>query len=333
MSASNAMSETTEFELIERYFKPSLSRRDVALGVGDDAAILDVPSGCQLIVSMDTLVADVHFAADDDPRGIGHKAVAVSLSDMAAMAAEPAWATLALVLPRVDERWLAAFSEGMLGLAREFGVQLVGGDTTRGPLCITLQLHGHAPSGQAIRRSGAKVGDLVCVTGAIGDAGLALRLRQQFGRGHQGPDREYLDRRLDRPRPRVQEGIALRGLASAVIDISDGLSADLGHILKASGVGAEVDVDAAPLSEAFRRCAEGMGPDEALGLVLSAGDDYELCFTLPETRVADLNVAAEAWSTPWQVIGRITEGDDLLLVHGGGRPFTLSQNGYEHFRS
>ena len=326
------MSEATEFELIDRYFKSSLGRGDVVLGVGDDAAILDVPSGHQLVVSMDTLVADVHFALNDDPEGIGHKALAVSLSDMAAMAAEPAWATLALVLPRVDEAWLAAFSEGLLGLTQAFGVELVGGDTTRGPLCITSQLHGHVPSGQATLRSGAGPGDLICVTGTIGDAGLALRLRQQSGRGHQNSDRNYLDQRLDRPSPRVREGVGLRALASAAIDISDGLSADLGHILEASGCGGEVEVDAVPLSDTFRRCAEGLAPDEALRLALSAGDDYELCFTVPEDQLPRLEAVSANWEVPWRVIGRITERKGLSLVHDDGHPFILERTGYEHFR-
>jgi len=327
------MSGLSEFDLIECYFRPLITRDDVILGVGDDAAILAVPNDTQLVVSMDALVADVHFAADDEPYGIGHKALAVSLSDMAAMGADPAWVTLALVIPEVDESWLAAFSEGLLALARRFEVQLVGGDTARGPLCVALQLHGLVPCGQAIRRSSAASGDLVCVTGTLGDAGLALRLRQQYGRGHQDPAREYLDRRLDRPDPRVREGVTLRGLASAAIDISDGLSADLGHILKASGVGAELTVDAVPVSDAFLRCTEGMDTDDALALALSAGDDYELCFTLPESRLGDLEEAARGWDVPWHVIGRITEVEGLRFIRGeDGNPFTVERAGYEHFR-
>lgn len=326
------MSGLTEFELIECFFKTTVTRADVILGVGDDAAILEVPNGDQLVVSMDALVADVHFGADDAPSAIGHKAIAVNLSDMAAMGAEPAWATLALVLPRVDEEWLAPFSDGLLGLARQFGVQLVGGDTTRGPLCITLQLHGLVPSGQAIRRSGARVGDLVCVTGTLGDGGMALRLRRELGRVHCDPDRDYLDGRLDRPTPRVQEGIALKGLASAAIDISDGLSADLGHILAASGVGAEVDVDDLPLSDAFRRYAGEMGAEAALSLAVSAGDDYELCFTVPASKLDRLKEVSADWKAPWRVVGRITEGDGLRLTRGG-RPFGLERRGYEHFRN
>lgn len=326
------MSGLTEFELIERYFKSSTARGDVVLGVGDDAAILEVPNGAQLVVSMDALVADVHFGADDAPSAIGHKAIAVNLSDMAAMGAEPAWATLALVMPSADEAWLAAFSEGLLALARRFGVQLVGGDTTRGPLCITIQLHGFVPSGQAIRRDGARPGDVICVTGTLGDAGLALRLRQECGRAHRDADRDYLDGRLDRPSPRVREGIALRGLASSAIDISDGLSADLGHILGASGVGAEVDVDAIPLSDAFRRFSGEMDLMAALGLALSAGDDYELCFTVPASKLDRLKDVSAEWEIPWRAIGTITEGEGLCLVHRDGRPFKLGQPGYEHFR-
>ena len=324
----------TEFELIERYFRPLVTRDDVILGVGDDAAILEIPQGYQLVVSMDAVVADVHFSADDEGPTVGHKAFAVNLSDMAAMGAEPAWATLGLVMPGVDEAWLSGFSEAMLGLARRFGVQLVGGDTTRGALCITVQLHGLVPSGQAIRRSGARPGDLVCVTGTIGDAGLALKMRQQSGRVHQDSDRAYLDGRLDRPSPRVLEGIALRGLASAAIDISDGLLADLGHILDAGGWGAEINVDAVPLSNAFRHCASDMMENEALGLALSAGDDYELCFTLPEAGLARLEALAADWEVTCRVIGRITDDRGLRLVREDGRSFVLErQCGDEHFRS
>ncbi len=298
----------------------------MTLGVGDDCALLRVPPGQELAVSIDTLVAGVHFLPDCDPQSLGHKALAVSLSDLAAMGAEPAWATLALTLPadlpRDRPDWLPGFCRGLDGLARAHGVALVGGDTTSGPLALSIQVHGLVPSGQAVRRSGAAPGDLVCVSGTLGDAGLALR---GVLAGASVP--EPLRRRLDWPQPRVALGLALRGLATAMIDCSDGLAADLGHILAASGAsgaGAELDLAALPLSAEVAAIGDWSLP-------LASGDDYELCFTLPPTQVQALTGLAEAGGVPVTVIGRIEPAPGLRLRRPDGTLHTLGRSGYDHF--
>ncbi len=224
----------SEFTLIDRYFAGRFPRRtDVVLGIGDDCALLAAPAGVCLAVTLDMLVGGVHFMADADPAGVGHKALAVNLSDLAAIGAEPAWITLGLSLPEPDERWLENFCQGLFALAAQFQVQLVGGDTTRGPLTIAIQAHGFVPPQQALRRDGARPGDAICVTGTPGDAGLGLAIAQ--GRcsapsGHAA----YLRQRLERPMPRIRQGLELRGLAGAAIDISDGLAQDLGHTCSAA---------------------------------------------------------------------------------------------------
>ncbi|MFO1352685.1 MAG: thiamine-phosphate kinase, partial [Gammaproteobacteria bacterium] len=231
----------SEFDLIERYFaRQAVMRPDVPLGIGDDCALLAAPPGRLLAVSIDMLVAGVHFFADADPEGIGHKALAVNLSDLAAAGAEPAWVTLALALPAPDDAWLARFCAGFFGLAARHGVQLVGGDTTRGPLTIAVQAHGFVDPAQALRRDGARVGDAVFVTGTPGDAGLALAAARNEVAIADLDQRRYLDARLQRPTPRLRQGRDLAGLASAAIDVSDGLAQDLSHILKRSGVGARL---------------------------------------------------------------------------------------------
>ncbi|MGD8630613.1 MAG: thiamine-phosphate kinase, partial [Gammaproteobacteria bacterium] len=237
------MSET-EFDIIGRYFRRQpVKRKDVLTGIGDDAAVLHLPVDRELLLCIDTLVAGVHFPAGTPAAAIGHKALAVNLSDLAAMGAEAAWATLALTLPEPDPVWLEAFSGGFFALAGRHRVQLVGGDTTRGPLTVTVQAHGFAPQGQALRRTGARPGDRIYVTGTLGDAGLALHLRDAAA--------AELRVRLDYPEPRLDAGSLLRGLASAVIDISDGLLADLGHLLEDKGLGASLQVDGLPRSRAF----------------------------------------------------------------------------------
>ena len=266
----------SEFTLIQRYFETQTQvRGDVILGIGDDCALLKVPSDASLAVSLDMLVAGVHFFADADPEGIGHKALAVNLSDLAAMGASPAWITLALSLPKADAAWLEGFCRGLFALATRFQVQLIGGDTSRGPLTISIQAHGFVPQGKALRRSGARPGDRVYVTGTLGDAALALAST----RGQvtiPGAYQAYLQARLERPTPRILQGLGLRGLASAAIDISDGLAQDLGHILERSGVGARLNVDRVPRSGALNDCLDAAA---ALPLALTGGDDYELCFT------------------------------------------------------
>ncbi len=316
----------SEFSLIRDYFgRCGAERPDVPLGVGDDAALLLVPPGQALVTTLDTLVSGVHFLPNVDPEALGHKALAVNLSDLAAMGAEPAWATLGLTLPAADPDWLGAFSRGLCALARRFGVQLVGGDTTRGPLCLSLQLQGFVPLGVALRRSGARAGDRVVVTGTLGDAGLALR---ELLRSEEPP--AGLRDRLERPEPRVGVGLGLRGIASAAIDLSDGLAADLGHVLAASGVAAELSLTDLPLSPAVAAQVAASGDWD---LVLGAGDDYELCFTVPPERLDALLEAAPAWDVGIAEIGRVVPGQGLRLIAPDGRPWQPRRAGYEHFRN
>lgn len=317
-----------EFSIISEFFADCTRRRDdVMLGAGDDCALLVVPPGHELAVSIDTLVAGVHFAAEVDPVALGHKALAVGLSDLAAMGAEPAWVTLALTLPTAERSWLARFSHGLSGLAARYGVQLVGGDTTRGPLTVTLQLHGFVPRGKAIRRDGAHPGDGIYATGTLGDAGLALQAR----RGCLQLTQEalsYAERRLDWPQPRIREALALRPLVHSAIDISDGLAADLGHILERSGVGAVLEVEALPLSEAL---ATSVDLTDAWTLALAAGDDYELCFTAPAEAHEQIQAALAMLGSSCSRIGVIEEKPGLRCLLQNGTPFTPGQQGYRHF--
>lgn len=321
----------SEFSLIDRYFSAQRVRRaDVALGIGDDGALLLPPDGQQLVVTLDTLVSDVHFFAGADPEGIGHKTLAVNLSDLAAMGATPAWATLALVLPQADEAWLARFRRGLFALADRYELEVVGGDTTHGPTTvITLQAHGFVPPGLALRRDGAKPGDGIYVTGTPGDAGLALAVA--YGKTTVAAEhRDYLQARLERPQPRIAQGVALRGVASAAIDISDGLAQDLGHILKRSGAGARLEVDRLPLSPAL---SASLDREVAFATALSGGDDYELCFTVPAERVSQLESAVLAWDCRCTRIGAITAEAGLRLVGVEGSAFHLERLGYDHFLS
>jgi thiamine-monophosphate kinase len=332
----------SEFDLIRRYFaQPGAVRADVLLGIGDDAAVLQPPPGCELVAAIDTLVAGVHFPPDTDAESIGHKALAVNLSDLAAMGAEPAWAMLALTLPQADERWLADFSRGFFALARAHNVALIGGDTTRGPLTVSVQVQGFVPPGSAFRRGDARPGDLIYVTGTLGDAGLALLLGRDTGIGRSDA-RAYLRRRLDRPQPRVQEALRLRGLARAAIDISDGLFADLGHILEASGVGATLELAQLPLSPAFRSCLDAMSaathpalrrfaPGLAWAdLALTSGDDYELCFTVAPGHRAQMDALAADGMT-CTCIGSIDADRRLLCRRADGVPYQAARRGYDHF--
>lgn len=313
-----------EFQLIERYFHAAgPGRSDVMLGVGDDCAVLRPRPGLALAVTVDTLVAGVHFLPDADPASLGHKALAVNLSDLAAMGAEPAWVTLAITLPQADEAWLASFAEGFHRLARQHGVQLVGGDTTRGPLSVTVQAMGYVSQDEALRRSAARPGDGIYVTGELGSAGLALKALL----GDEVPASPSDHERLLRPQPRVMEGLALRGLAHACIDISDGLAADLGHILEQSGVGASVEWEALPLSESVHHYVKASGD---WMLPLCAGDDYELCFTLPAGRERELAARFGALDCRLSRIGRI-EAEPGLRKFRGGKLETLPIAGYQHF--
>lgn len=315
-----------EFDLIARIRARAADRDDVRLGIGDDAAILQVPDGQQLVVTMDTLNSGVHFPADSAPADIGWKALAVNLSDLAAMAATPAWCTLSLSLPEPDAVWLEGFLDGFLGLATLHGIALVGGDTTRGPLSISVAAHGLAGHGQALRRDGAQVGDDIWVTGTLGDAAAALWQWRTSAVAD-----PWLRARLDRPTPRVATGQALRGRAHAAIDVSDGLLADLAHVCRASGVGAEVEAQALPASGALVAAY----PDAAARRILQAsgGDDYELCFTAPPQRHADIVAAAAASGTAATRIGRVAAGSGVRLLDADGRVLRLPGNGFEHFTS
>lgn len=316
----------SEFDLIRAYFADiGPARTDAALGVGDDCALLDVPPGQSLAVSIDTLVSGVHFFPDCDPERLGHKSLAVGLSDLAAMGADPAWSTLALTLPAVDEDWIRAFSRGFARLSLEHGIRLVGGDTTRGPLSISVQVHGLVPSAAAIRRGGARPGDIVCVSGTLGDAGLALR---QMLEG--APVDPSLRRRLERPEPRVALGRALRGIASAMIDISDGLAGDLGHILVASGVGAELELARLPLTAAV---SEVVAQSDDWSLPLSSGDDYELCFCVPPERADEVLALGGRLGCPVSVVGEIRQAPGLVCRLPSGEPLSARVGGYDHFSS
>ena len=319
---------TAEFTLIDDLIarRTGAQRADVALGIGDDCALLVPPPGRQLAVSLDLLVAGVHFLPDAEPVALGHKALAVNLSDLAASGAEPAWITLGLTLPGADAGWLAAFMDGFAALAAEHGAQLVGGDTTRGPLCIAVQVHGFVPPGAALTRSGARAGDLVCITGTPGEAAAGLALR--FGRLElPEPFATHCLARLDRPTPRIRAGLALRGLASACIDVSDGLAQDLGHILSASGCGATLALGQLPLTAV----SAALGAEVAWPYALAGGDDYELLFTLPAAQQAEAEARLAAAGCPFSVIGRIDPEPGLRLVRPDGRPHALERGGYEHF--
>ncbi|MDR2877861.1 MAG: thiamine-phosphate kinase [Chromatiales bacterium] len=329
-----------EFDLIDTFFKRPLQRGDVLLGVGDDAAMLRVPPGQELLVSIDTLVAGVHFFPDVDPRTLGYRALAVNLSDLAAMGAEPAWATLALTLPAIDTSWLARFCEGFYTLARDYNVALVGGNTTRGPLSITVQIHGFARADLVFRRAAAKVGDLIYVTGALGDAGLALHLMQSGIAECSEAHRAYLRARLDCPTPRVREALGLRALVHAAIDLSDGLYADLGHMLAASGVGATIQLAELPQSEAFQACIQApsvasmLKVEDALPwaeLMLSAGDDYELCFTVAPGRAAAVEAVLKEFYCRYARIGVIDAEPGFRCVHEDGALYHPHRSGYDHF--
>jgi thiamine-monophosphate kinase len=313
-----------EFDLIERIRSRIKPRADVILGIGDDAALLQVPDGQQLVVSTDTLVAGVHFPEDTAPADIGWKALAVNLSDLAAMAATPAWCTLAVTLPVADDEWLDGFLDGFLELAEQYDVQLIGGDTTRGPLSITVTVQGLVPNGQALLRNGARVGDEVWVTGTLGDA--AGGLRQWQAKKLQSAKLRY---RLDRPTPRIEAGTVLRNSAHAAIDISDGLAADLGHILESSGVGAEIDLGRLPTSATLQQ--HFPVESERWRLQLAGGDDYELCFTAPAAEALAIEQAMAACETTVTVIGRITPGREVIFRTPDGEAYSLPSAGYEHF--
>jgi thiamine-monophosphate kinase len=322
----------TEFQSIRDYFsKQAVQRSEVDLGIGDDCALLSVPDKKTLAISVDVLVSGVHFPEQTSADNIGYKSLAVSLSDLAAMGAEPAWVTLAITIPSMDEPWLDGFCHGFFGLASRYNVQLVGGDTTSGPLVVTTQVGGYVDKNKALRRSTAAVGDLVYVTGAIGEAGLGLKILQndlelppQYS--HLS---EKLIERLNRPTPRVEIGQALLGIATAAIDISDGVAADINHILEMSRVGARLEVEKLPLSECFSTVFDQAG---GWAQPLTAGDDYELLFTAPETAQNQLQRIAAENDCKITCIGQI-ENQLGLRCYSQSKILELKSTGYEHFAS
>lgn len=325
---------TDEFSLIERYLRRPTHRADVPLAGGDDAALVEVPADSLLVVTTDTLVADVHFEAAAPAAAIGHKALAVNLSDLAAMGATPAWVSLALTLPAAEpSAWLADFAEGFYALADAAGVALIGGDLTHGPLSVCVQALGLLPTAaKPLRRNGANVGDLICVTGTLGDAALALARSLGGATAPADADAAFLQQRLQQPWPRLAAGPALRPLASAGIDVSDGLIADLGHICRASGVGAIVEEGRLPLSAAARATAGAAGLN-MLEAALYGGDDYELCVTVPPAALAAAQRAVAASEflglTP---IGRIVAEPGIRLQGvDGALHAPHAQVGYRHF--
>ena len=315
-----------EFELIRNYFAAAPCAQGgegVALGIGDDCALLDVPFGEQLAISTDTLVAGVHFADSCDPFLLGQRSLAVAASDLAAMGATPLAFTLALTLPSVTADWLQAYARGLNLMAQACGLRLIGGDTTRGPLCLTLTVFGRVPTGQALTRSGARPGDLLCVGGELGNAAGALPL--VLGqRSAQPMISEPLLAHYWSPQPQLALGQALRGKATSALDISDGLLADCGHIALASKVGLEIELDRVPISLALE---EFLGAGDAQQAALSGGDDYVLAFTLPALELPTL--LADGW--PIHVIGRAVEGQGVGLLDEHGQDITPSVRGYQHF--
>ncbi|MGH8731962.1 MAG: thiamine-phosphate kinase [Burkholderiales bacterium] len=316
----------SEFELIARYFtRPT---RHTVLGIGDDAALLAVTPGHELVASTDVMVEGAHFFPDVEPASLGHKALAVNLSDLAAMGATPKWAMLALTLPKADEAWLEGFARGFFALAAEHDVDLIGGDTARGPRNICVQIMGEIPHGRALRRDGAKVGDDVWVSGYVGDAAAAvahlkgdLRLR--------GSLLAHCLARLNQPAPRVALGRMLVGVVNSAIDISDGLVADLGHICERSAVGAEIKFAAVP-------CSAELMPLRGHALVtrgiLAGGDDYELCFTALAGRRSAIEALSGQTGLALTRIGRIVAGKGVVVVDQAGKPMSVKDGGFDHFR-
>ena len=313
-----------EFDLIERFFhRPNGGNSSVRLGIGDDCALLGFDDSLELAVTTDTMVEGVHFFADVDPESLGYKALAVNLSDLAAMGAEPVCATLALTMPGSDASWLSRFARGFFDLAQAWSVELIGGDTAQGPLTITIQAMGTVPKGEALLRSTARPTDRIYLTGRLGDAALGLKMERNEV---DGSDAAVLNR-LHRPQPRVEAGLKLRGVATACIDLSDGLAGDLGHILQASRVGAVIDWNKLPLSAAVRQYIGESGDWE---LPLRGGDDYELCFTVPASEAAAMEGRLADLGYPCTCVGVIDRSDGLRVLKDSNR-IQFALQGYEHF--
>jgi thiamine-monophosphate kinase len=323
-----------EFELIEHYFRQPaesmrIQRGDAPLGIGDDAAVLEVPEGTQLVAALDTLVEGRHFPRGTPPESLGHRALAVNLSDLAAMGADPAWFLLSLATPAAEPTFLEGLARGLFALANQHGIALVGGDTTAGPLTVSVQVLGLVPRGAALRRSGANAGDLLFVSGTPGDAAAGLKI--ELGAGNDmsiaAEQRAYLRNRFLFPEARVALGRILRGVASACIDVSDGLAADAGKLATASGCGARIEVAQLPLSEAL--CA-ALGRDNAQRAALCGGDDYELCFTVPPSRVDAMRAQMTNVKCRVTCIG-VLDATRALRVFDNDRELKVDTRGYDHF--
>ncbi len=316
----------SESQLIERYFRElGASREDIVLGIGDDAALLRVPGNCELVLTTDALIEGVHFLPGAPARGLGHRALAVNLSDIAAMGASPSWALLSLNLPVADEAWLREFAAGFGALARSHDVALVGGNLSRGALSITVELAGLVPTGQALRRDGARAGDELYLSGSVGDAACGLELL----RGEvtvPAAEAAYLQRRFEYPTPRVALGQALRGIASACIDISDGVYIDASRLLAASGCGAKLEIERLPVSEPLRRA---LG-EQSWRTALCGGEDYELCFTAPPAQAAAVVATAARTGQAVTRIGALYPGTGLTLT-AAGSVMQFSPSGFDHF--
>ena len=316
-----------EFDVIKRFFSgQSVKRKDVVLGIGDDCALIQPSERQHIAVTTDTLVAGVHFPLQTSPRAIGHKSVAVSLSDLAAMGAEPSWISLALTLPKADKDWLSEFCAGVFELCEFYNVQLIGGDTTQGPLSVTVTAQGLTPIDKHISRSGAKAGDWLYVTGELGDAALALR-HSQGKIVIEDVYKAQVMTKLDYPKPRVLAGQSLREYASSAIDLSDGLISDLGHICQASGVGANIVLDDLPISGILR---DTLGSEKAVELALSGGDDYELLFTVSEDNKVGMETALAHSGTAVTCIGQLN-GSEKITTTLDNKPVPISTSGFEHF--
>lgn len=318
-----------EFKLIENFFKAkSFQRKDVIIGIGDDGAVTHIPQGQALVTTTDTLLSGVHFLADAPAHAIAQKAIAVNLSDLAAMGAEPAWISLSLSLPEVDQAWLEDFSRGLQEHAHYYSIQLIGGDTVQGPLAITITAQGFVPFDQALTRSQAKPGDSVYVTGSLGDAGLGLDIATKKCVVEDKLNREYLVNRLNYPTPRLLFGTNLRRIASACIDISDGLVSDVQHILDASQCGATLHVDKLPMSLALKG---SVSEAQAILYALSAGDDYELLFTVSEEQKGHLETALASNNVNATFIGQLNGNSGKLELRQNDKPYKNELTGYQHF--
>lgn len=316
----------SEFDIIEQYFSRNNSdNQSVHLGIGDDAAITSIPAGMEQVIAIDTLVEGIHFNKDTSAYNVAWKALAVNLSDLAAMGATPCWFTLALTLPEVSEPWLVDFSNGLFALADQYKISLIGGDTTKGPLTVSIQVAGHIPQGKALLRSGAKPGDHIYVTGNIGDGRAGLAVQQS---GVVDSDDAYLLQRLQQPTARIAFGQSLVGMANACIDVSDGLLADLSHILVASGAGASIELDKMPISDACKNKCELL---QLSHLALAqGGDDYELCFTIPEKKLSMLDCNCDELGIKVTQIG-IIEPETGLRCYENNTLLDITHTGYQHF--